>query len=247
MHVCEEFRERLTERIIDREDVARTPEFQRELMICSRCAEFYAEAKETIEAISSVDFSMPEEHWQAMTGRLRSTLASETIRKRSFANRASLRWGALVAAAALLLITAGVYRFAITPETTQPEPSEYTYVDRAVLLDPVTVDFLEDSELLLRNVMKIQPNDMEDLADAKRAAANQLIGIDQRKDAAAEVPPVVSVMDTYETILRDIRNLNEDSMAEDIGDIQNRIQSNALIANMKAFQPALGVVSAGLR
>ena len=38
MHHCEEFRERITEHIIDREDVSSQPEFQRELLICSSCS-----------------------------------------------------------------------------------------------------------------------------------------------------------------------------------------------------------------
>ncbi len=246
MHVCEEFRERVTERIIDREDLSRSPEFQRELVICSSCAEFYAEAKETMDVMSSADFPMPEEHWDGMTRRLRIRLEAETPKPRAY--RRLRHWGGLVAAAALLLITAGLYRFSIPPQAAlYPAPSEYAYVDQTVPLDPVTVDFLEESELLLRNVMKIQPDDKEDLADAKRVAASQLIEIDQRKDAAADVPPVLGVMDTYETILRDIRNLDEGSMEEDISDIQNRIQTNALIANMKAFQPALGMIGAGAR
>ncbi len=244
MHVCEEFRERLTERIIDREDLAQSPEVRRELLVCSRCAEFYGESKEMMEAMSSADFTMPEEHWQGITRRLRAGLEAEPW---TTWRRGQLQWRVAAAVAALLLITAGVYRFAVSPETILPALPESTYFDHSVLLDPVTVDFLEESELLLRYVMKIQPDDVEDLADAKRVAAVQLIEIDQRKDAAADVPPVVGVMDTYETILREIRNLDGDSMAEDIGDIQHRIQTNALIANMKAFQPALGVVSASLR
>ena len=54
-------------------------------------------------------------------------------------------------------------------------------------------------------------------------------------------------MDTYETVLRDIRNLDEHSVAEDIPDIQRRIQKNGLIANMKAYQPAITQVSFGLQ
>jgi spore coat protein CotF len=60
------------------------------------------------------------------------------------------------------------------------------------------------------------------------------------------VPPVVDVMETYEMILRDLRNLDDRNAAEDIPDIQKRIQKNALIANMKAFQPNLMQVSFGL-
>jgi hypothetical protein len=112
-----------------------------------------------------------------------------------------------------------------------------------VSLDPVTVDFLEESELLLRNVMKITPTDVDDLAEAKQAADGQLADIAQRREAAAEVPPVVDVIDTYETILRDLRNLDERSAAEDIADIQSRIRKNGLIANIKAFQPSVTTVT----
>jgi len=114
-------------------------------------------------------------------------------------------------------------------------------------LDPVTVDFLEESELLLRNVMKMTPQDTDDLADAKRVASEQLAELGQRKEAAADIPPVVGVMETYETILRDLRNVDERSADEDIGDIRKRIQQNGLIANMKAFQPRVTEVGFSLR
>jgi hypothetical protein len=121
------------------------------------------------------------------------------------------------------------------------------YVDTAVPLDPVTVDFLEESELLLRNVMKIEAANVADLADARKTAGQQLAALEQRKEAAAEAPPVVSLMETYETILRDIRNVDERSVDEDIGDIQRRIQQNGLIANFKSFQPRVTEISFGLR
>ena len=50
MHQCDEFRERITEHIIDRKDLSRNPEFQRELLICSSCSDFCAESTEMIEA-----------------------------------------------------------------------------------------------------------------------------------------------------------------------------------------------------
>jgi hypothetical protein len=55
------------------------------------------------------------------------------------------------------------------------------------------------------------------------------------------------VMETYETILRDLRNVDIRSADEDIGDIQKRIQQNGLIANMKAFQPRVTEVGFSLR
>jgi hypothetical protein len=50
-------------------------------------------------------------------------------------------------------------------------------------------------------------------------------------------------METYETVLRDLRNVDERSVDEDISDIQKRIQKNGLIANMKAFQPRVTEIS----
>lgn len=253
MHQCEEFRERIAEHIIDRKDLAATHEFQSELLICSSCSEFYAESREMMDAISSVDFEIPEDHWDAMTDRLRVRLHAEAAVKRPAPRPAARRtpffaqWRGLAAVAALLLITIGLYRIAIPQAVPAAPVAEYVYVDQTLPLDPVTVDFLEQSELLLRNVMKIEAADVEDMADAKRLASAQLAGIEQRKEAAAEVPPVLNVMDTYESVLRDIRNLNERNPAEDISDIQNRIQNNALIANMKAFQPTVSVVNVGLR
>src|SRR5438552_18902371 len=92
-------------------------------------------------------------------------------------------------------------------------------------------------------MMKISANDTDDLADTMRVANGQLADIEQRKDAAADVPPVVDVIDTYETILRDIRNLDGRNAAEDIADIQSRIRKNGLIANIKSFQPTVTTVT----
>src|SRR5262249_55742477 len=117
-----------------------------------------------------------------------------------------LQWAG--AAAALLLVTAGLLRF---PLPASNPPTAATHIERAVPLDPVTIDFLQQSELLLRNVVKLAPTDTEDLADVKQKASEQLLAIEQRKDAAAQLPPVLNVMDTYETVLRDIRNVDEKS------------------------------------
>ncbi|PYS54284.1 MAG: hypothetical protein DMG13_08890 [Acidobacteria bacterium] len=252
MHDCEEFRERITGQIIDREDLTEHLDVQRELLICRNCADFYAESREMIEAISSVDFALPEGEWSAMTHRLRLRILSSRQEQHISHQRVyrSFRVHLPMAAglAALMVLTVALYRL-VAPLSQQPETgsssSLYLYVDRALPLDPVTVDFLEESELLLRNVMKLAPKDTEDLVDAKKIALGQLVGIEQRKDAAADVLPVLNVMETYETILRDLRNLDEQAPAEDISGIQNRIKKNALIANMKALQPNLSLVSFG--
>jgi hypothetical protein len=296
MHQCEEFRERITEHIIDREDLVGNAEFQEELLLCSACSEFYVESREMIEALSAVDLSISERQWHGIEHRLRivdEVWRHSPPRRGGVAPRSaspigrSLKEGAgvvssakpsgrsdhpvcafgaaspplrggewrrvvppLLAAAAMLLLTIGFYRLA-TPLVKLERPATSAapaaYVDPSVSLDPVTVDFLEESELLLRNVMKITPNDMDDLADAQKVANGQLADIEQRKEAAADAPPVVGVMDTYETILRDIRNVDERSATEDIADIQSRIRKNGLIANIKAFQPVATPVSFGVR
>ncbi|HYR91683.1 MAG TPA: hypothetical protein VE422_46960 [Terriglobia bacterium] len=248
MHHCEEFRERITEHIIDREDLTGYAEFQRELVICQSCADFYAESKDVIEAMSTVAFGVSEERWSAMDHRLRMSLLSASTQESRWNFRMFVP--AMAGAAALLLLTIGIYHLtppvSVGPEVdvvagSGPPPSS-TEASR-VVLDPVTVGFFEQSELLLRSFMKIEPADIEDVDDAKKIAVEQLIDIDQRKQAAAEVPRVVNVMETYETVLRDIRNLNGQTMAEDISDLQTRIEKNGLIANMKAFQPAVVLVN----
>lgn len=250
MHQCEEFRERITEHIIDREDLAGHADFQRELVICQSCADFYAESKDVIEAMSTVEFGVSEEQWSAMDRRLRVRLVSKRFEKPAWNLRMSMP--AIAGIAALLLLTIGIYQLkppipagALNERPGRPQtaPAVEAAAANRVVLDPVTVDFLEQSELLLRYVMKLQPTDTEDLADAKRVAVEQLIGIDQRRQAAADAPPVVNVMETYETVLRDIRNLNGQTMAEDISDLQTRIEKNGLIANMKAFQPSVILVN----
>lgn len=251
MHQCEEFRERITEHIIDREDLTTHADFQRELLVCARCSEFYAESREMIDAMSSMDLEkeISENHWDAMNHRLRMRIINDRVRLDAKPHPGG--WNlrtmapALAGIAAVLLVTLGINSLVnplIEDSQRASKISQSVFIDRKLALDPVTVDFLEQSELLLRNVMKLAPDDAEDLADAKKLANAQLIDLPQRKEAAATVPPVVTVMDTYEMILRDIRNLDGQSAAEDISDIQSRIQKNAMIANMKAFQPSVNVV-----
>jgi hypothetical protein len=105
-------------------------------------------------------------------------------------------------------------------------------------VDPGTVEFLGQSEMFLRNFVKIEPTDFAELEDARSRARLQLAGLNQRKDAVANVLPVHAVLDDYETILRDIENLDQSSV-EDIADVQGRIERNGLIASMKAYQPRL--------
>jgi hypothetical protein len=261
MHVCDEFRERITEQIIDRQDLEKNVEFQRELLVCNSCSDFYSESREMIEAMSAVKFELPEQHWELMADRMRTRiLEDQAARSRvSWLKRLGLSgWRsfrpyipATAGVVAMLLMSVGVYRLAvpvINPSSpTGPVPSAIVASpDPNLPLDPVTVEFLEQSELLLRTVMKLEPASVEDLEQAQKIAGSQLVEIDQRKEAASDVLPVVSVMDKYEMILREIRNLHGPTMAEDISDIQNRIEKNGLIASMKSFQPKVTVVDSDL-
>jgi hypothetical protein len=251
MHNCEEFRERMTEHIIDREELAANPEFQSELVLCSSCAEFYAQSREMMEALNGVDLTIGEGQWTGIEQRLSASILNAAPKAPvPVTYRPKLAWATpvLLATAAAILLAVGVTRMRTQQPVAQTtaEPSNVVYVEHTVPLDPVTVDFLQESELLLRNVMKMAPTDAEDLADAKKVAREQLAELEQRKEAAASVQPVVDVMDVYETVLRDLRNV-DDRSAEDITDLQKRIQKNGLIANMKAFQPRLTEVSFGSR
>jgi len=279
MHNCEEFRERITEHIIDRVDVAAKAEFQHELLMCSSCSEFCADSREMIDVLSEIDLSISENQWNGIRQRLHAHIRNATPVGAGLGSNAA-RWSlsviakqdsnvrtqsavrerprvavpgrripvpVWVSAAALLLVTIGLSR--LTTPTGSPVPAEpaAVFVEHSVPLDPVTIDFLEESELLLRNVMKIEPANVSGLEDARKVAGVQLAELKQRKEAVAEAPPVVGVMETYETILRDLRNVDEQNADEDISDIQKRIEKNGLIANIKAFQPRVTEISFGLR
>jgi len=244
MHVCEDFREKIADQIIDRHDLADV-ELKRELLVCSACAVFYGESRDLMEAISEVHFDIAEEQWDAMADRMRIRILEEPPA------RSPILWfqrrglvAAVAGLAAMLLVTFGVYRVStplVSERAGESRPEVNTppveVVTSNVALDPVTVQFLEQSELLLRSVMKLQPAAVDDLQEAQAQADRQLVALDQRKEAASEIPPVVNMMDKYEMILREIRKLNGQTGAEDITDIQHRIEKNGLIADMKAFQP----------
>ena len=74
MHNCEEFRERITEHIIDRENVAGMAEFHRELSTCASCSEFCAESQELMEALSEIDLSISESQWNGIQQRLNARI-----------------------------------------------------------------------------------------------------------------------------------------------------------------------------
>jgi hypothetical protein len=238
MHNCDEFRERISETRLASTD---------ELLICEDCSEFYEQAQEMFRALNTVDVRVSPSEWNRIEQRLHLRIMAERSRRRI--PRVPRFAGATAAAAAALLVfTLGFYRLQ-QPALDSPDstPAPAFYVDHVVPLDPGTVDFLQDSELLLRNVMNIEPQDSSNLEDVRKAASEQLGQLAQRKEAAADAPPVVGIFDTYETILRDLRNVDRRNVDEDLGDIQQRIRQNGLIASMKAFQPVVTEVSFTVR
>src|SRR5438105_4167162 len=116
MHNCEEFRERLTEQILDREEIAAKPEFQHQFLICSSCADFYAQSLEMMEVLDGIDLSIPESQWNGIEHRLRAGIlnvaAKPKVRPR-FHLRPVAITPFMLAAAALLVITMGLSRLAI--------------------------------------------------------------------------------------------------------------------------------------
>jgi len=107
-------------------------------------------------------------------------------------------------------------------------------------LDPMVVAYLERSELFLRNYTKIDPSDREDLDDSRALAKQSLKEIAEQKELAGNFAPVRITLDQYENVLREIKNLNS---KQELTDVQTRILSNGLIANMKAYQPQVMLVS----
>ena len=107
-------------------------------------------------------------------------------------------------------------------------------------LDPMVVAFLERSELFLRNFTKIEPSYIEDLDDSRARAKQSLMEIGEKKELAGNFAPVRITLDEYENVLREIKNLDS---SEELADLQTRILASGLIANMKAYQPQVMLLS----
>jgi hypothetical protein len=211
--------------------------------------------------MSTVRFDVADVQWEAMADRMRVKIleAHAAQARSSWLERFGIfRWSlrpyvpALAGLAAMILLVVGVSRMTTSlineaPHVPTPPVVSLTQVigDPNPTLDPVTVEFLEQSELLLRTVMNLPANSTDDLHDAQQAASRQLIALDQRKEAAAEVQPAVKIMDKYELILRELKNIDKATAAEDLTDIRKRIEKNGLIAGLKALQPKVSEVESG--
>jgi hypothetical protein len=208
---------------------------------CEECRSFCAEAQAILQAADGSAQPMPElseEYWNGLEYRLRERLIQENASK----VRLYWKWGSLTAAAAaaVVVVTWGGFR-AVRPivDVAESERIEY-FNDHIQGLDPMVVMFLEQSEMFLRSFTKIEPSDVEDLADAYDRANQGLEEITEQKAMAGDFVPVRITLDEYESVLREIRNLDS---ADDLEDIKSRIRRNGLIANLKAYQPHAVLVS----
>ena len=155
---------------------------------------------------------------------------------------ARYRWIAAFATAASVAV-ALIWGSLLIPTPSQHDSTLANLVvetDHIEGLDRGVVDFLAQSELLVRDFTKIEPSYKEDIADVRERASRSLASLGQQKGAAADFTPVRITLDEYESVLRDIKNLRT---PEDIADIQMRIRRNGLIANLKAYQPRVVQVS----
>jgi hypothetical protein len=129
----------------------------------------------------------------------------------------------------------------MTEQTMQAQTPQIEYVDDHIKgLNPTVVEFLGQSELFLRNFTHIEPSYEEEIQDAQARAMKGLTEIAQQKARAADFEPVQIALDEYENVLREIKNLNS---TEDLEDLQTRIRRDGLIANLKAYQPHVTLVS----
>lgn len=257
MHDCQKHREDLTDLVLSGRSVASDAAQEAGIGSCDECRNFYSDALDVVRVMNSAEAQPPEpreEYWAGFEIRLRRNLIAGRGRTGSpaglldrfaaFRSGVDGRWLMVAAsAAAVAAMTLVLDREMPRERTAEPAVARIQLADDGIAgLDPGTVDYLEQSELFLRSFVRMEVSDLEDLSDARDRAKVQLAGLTQRKEAASTLAPVQSVLDEYETILRDIHNLGDNSV-EDIRDIQGRIEKNGLIANIKVYQPRLVVVA----
>lgn len=234
MHDCQKYRE---------DWLAGTEEGQ---VDCGECRSFCEDANAILIATVVGAPPLPdvsEEYWSGFENRLRKSLVRENA-ARTF--HAYWKWAPVAAGAAIAaVVTWGSIR--PSPPAEPPIVAQQTAAQQIEVvddhiqgLDPAVVTYLERSELFLRNYTKIEPADKEDLDDSRALAKQSLMEIGEQKKLAGNFAPVRITLDQYENVLREIKNLNS---SQDLTDVQTRIRSNGLIANMKAYQPQVMLVS----
>lgn len=231
MHDCRKVREGLSAA----EDLE---PFESELRFCPDCRQFADEISTMLKILDIAAPAVPElppAYWQGADLRLRDTLGG--VR----AGYGMSTWGALAAASVLVFAVTGVgFRGTqlLVDEIKEGAETPYFAVvdDHIDGLDSGIVNFLGQSELFLRTFEKIEPADLDDIEDARARAGLQLVDFRERKEAAADFLPVELALDEYESVLREIKNLES---SDEVAEIQKRIQRNGLIANFKVYQPRL--------
>ena len=229
MHDCQRFRE---DWIVDGR--AEDP------IDCEECHRFCEEADVILRATAGAAQPIPEysdEYWNGLDKRLRETLIRENA---SRSIHAYLKWSALVATAAAAIAIVVAWGSIRPAQPTSPPPQIKVINDHIQGLDPMVVTYLERSELFLRNFTKIEPSYVEDLDDSRADAKQSLMEIGEQKKLAGNFAPVRIALDEYENVLREIKNLDS---SEELSDLQTRILASGLIANMKAYQPQVMLLS----
>jgi hypothetical protein len=227
MHDCQKFRE---DWIGDSADTS---------VDCEDCRSFCMEAQLILQATESAAQPIPEfseEYWERYDNRLRERLEAGKV---SRIRVTYFRWTAMAAVAAALVVMVTLGALSLMQPTIEESNgnTQFEYSDEHIQgLDPRVVVFLGQSELFLRDFTKIEPNYTEDINDARDRAKRGLNQISDLKLRAGDFAPVRIALDEYESVLREIKNLDR---GDDLADIQTRIRSNGLIANLKAYQPQL--------
>ena len=206
---------------------------------CEDCRRFCEEAGAVLAALDASErFAPPvsEQHLSRLDAQLRTRLIEERAAADWRASRR--RWIAALATAACVTVavTWGGLRF-LPPV----EGDRVTFVDDHITgLDPRVVTFLGQSEQFLRDFTKIDVSHAEDIEDARVRASRSLAMLNVQKDSSENFAPVRIALDEYESVLREIKNMDS---PEAVVDIRSRIQRNGLIANFKAYQPRAVLVS----
>ncbi|HVQ63884.1 MAG TPA: hypothetical protein VMT78_05075 [Terriglobia bacterium] len=226
MHDCQRFRE---------DWIAR---FTGDPAGCDDCRLFCEETSAVLAALASRGPVEPsEEYWTGFSNRLRARLVAENspVHQRG----SWVRWMPVLASAACLVLA--IAWVSLRSPAREPAEVRISFDDNHFEgLDRRVVAFLRQSELDLRNFTKIDPSFTEEIEDARNRASRSLEKMAEQKKATGDFAPVQITLNEYESILREIKNLDS---AEDIADIQMRIRRNGLIANLKAYQPRVILAS----
>jgi len=232
MHDCQKFREDWIGGDTDCNESAEDCVLCRQFCDDASAVLFFANSAQE----SAIDSS--EEYWTGFDRKLVEKLESVPP-----GTQTGTLWRALAfatAAAAVVGVTWGGLRWSAPIVNNAPE-LRLEVSDRHIAgLDSKVSDYLGQSELFLRSFTKIEPSHIEDIDDARDRARRQLAEISEQRLAVGDFQPVRVALDEYESVLREIKNLDS---TQDLRDIQIRVNRNGLIASFQAYQPRLVLAS----